>query len=211
VHWWGSAVVQSIFLHHYFPQIKRRRECVRDSDNWQDDVINIDDHITLHSINERYVDEIFALVQKNKAWLQTAMDWPRFVLSVEDSRKMAQGNYILHHRGYAKMFLIFQDEKMVGVFSFNQIEPTNKTAYIGYWLDKDVLGLGIISRALETVIHKYAREGLARRFVIKCIVSNVASNQVALRNGFLLEGRLKQAEFLNGEFHDQNIYARIIG
>ena len=64
---------------------------MRDSDNWQDDVINIDDHITLHSINERYVDEIFALVQKNKAWLQTAMDWPRFVLSVEDSRKMAQG------------------------------------------------------------------------------------------------------------------------
>ncbi|MFZ3388243.1 50S ribosomal protein L7/L12-serine acetyltransferase [Buttiauxella gaviniae] len=184
---------------------------MRDSENWQDDVINIDDHITLHSINERYVDEIFALVQKNKAWLQTAMDWPRFVLSVEDSRKMAQGNYILHHRGYAKMFLIFQDEKMVGVFSFNQIEPTNKTAYIGYWLDKDVLGSGIISRALDAVIHKYACEGLARRFVIKCIVSNVASNKVALRNGFLLEGRLKQAEFLNGEFHDQNIYARIIG
>lgn len=184
---------------------------MRDSDNWQDDVINIDDYITLHSINERYVDEIFALVQKNKAWLQTAMDWPRFVLSVEDSRKMAQGNYILHHRGYAKMFLIFQDKKMVGVFSFNQIEPTNKTAYIGYWLDKDALGAGIISRALDAVIHKYAREGLVRRFVIKCIVSNVASNQVALRNGFVLEGRLKQAEFLNGEFHDQNIYARIIG
>ncbi|UNK59433.1 50S ribosomal protein L7/L12-serine acetyltransferase [Buttiauxella ferragutiae] len=183
---------------------------MRDSDNWQDDLINIDDSITLHSIHECYVDEIFALVQKNKAWLRMAMDWPQYVLSVEDSRKMAQGNYLLHHRGYAKMFLIFQQQKMVGVISFNQIEPTNKVAYIGYWLDKDAQGQGIISRALQAVVEKYSREGMVRRFVIKCIVSNTASNQVALRNGFTLEGRLKQAEFLNGVFYDQNIYGRIV-
>ena len=183
---------------------------MRDSDNWQDDLINIDDSMTLHSIHERFADEIFALVQKNKTWLQTAMDWPQYVLSVEDSRKMAQGNYILHHRGYAKMFLIFLHQKMVGVISFNQIEPTNKVAYIGYWLDKDAQGQGIISRAIQAVVEKYAREGVVRRFVIKCIVSNLASNQVALRNGFILEGCLKQAEFLNGEFHDQNIYGRIV-
>lgn len=183
---------------------------MRDSEHWQDELINIDDSITLHSIHERYVDEIFALVQKNKAWLQTAMDWPQYVLSVEDSRKMAQGNYMLHHRGFAKMFLIFQQQKMVGVVSFNQIEPTNKTAYIGYWLDKDALGQGIISRAIQALVEKYSREGVVRRFVIKCIVSNFASNQVARGNGFTLEGRLKQAEFLNGEFHDQNIYGRIV-
>jgi len=41
-------------------------------------------------------------------------------------------------------------------------------------------------------------------------VTNHASNQVALRNGFTLEGCLKEAEFLNGKFHDQNLYARII-
>jgi len=183
---------------------------VRDSDNWQDDVIKVDDNIALHSIHESYADEIFALVQKNKAWLQTAMDWPQYVISVEDSRKMAQGNYILHHRGFAKMFLIRLNGKMIGVVSFNQIEPTNKTAYIGYWLDENVLGQGVISHALDAVMQKYADEGLVRRFVIKCIVSNTASNRVAQRNGFALEGRLKQAEYLNGEFHDQNIYGRII-
>ncbi|RJT24171.1 50S ribosomal protein L7/L12-serine acetyltransferase [Buttiauxella izardii] len=183
---------------------------MRDSDNWPDDVITVDENIALHSIHESHADEIFALVQKNKAWLQTAMDWPQYVISVEDSRKMAQGNYILHHRGFAKMFLIRLNGNMIGVVSFNQIEPTNKTAYIGYWLDENVLGQGVISRALDAVMQKYANEGLVRRFVIKCIVSNTASNRVAQRNGFALEGRLKQAEYLNGEFHDQNIYGRII-
>ncbi len=49
-----------------------------------------------------------------------------------------------------------------------------------------------------------------RRFVIKCRVDNPQSNQVALRNGFILEGCLKQAEFLNDAYDDVNLYARII-
>ncbi|HBA9246457.1 TPA: 50S ribosomal protein L7/L12-serine acetyltransferase, partial [Escherichia coli] len=46
--------------------------------------------------------------------------------------------------------------------------------------------------------------------VIKCRVDNPQSNQVALRNGFILEGCLKQAEFLNDAYDDVNLYARII-
>lgn len=33
---------------------------------------------------------------------------------------------------------------------------------------------------------------------------------VALRNGFIREGCLKQAEFLNDAYDDVNLYARII-
>ncbi len=180
------------------------------AENWQDDVINVNEKITLHSIHERYVDELFALVVRNKTWLQKAMEWPQYVTSREDGLKNAQGNYILHHRGYAKMFLIYLDKRMVGVISFNQIEPTNKTAYLGYWLDEGAQGQGIISQALEAMVAKYSSEGVVRRFVIKCILTNEASNKVAQRSGFAFEGCLRQAEFLNGEFHDQNIYARIV-
>lgn len=183
---------------------------MQDVENWQDEVIALDENLTLRSVSEKYVDDIFELVRKNQRWLQKAMEWPQYVTSRDDSLKTVQGNYILHHRGYAKMFLIYRDEQMIGVFSFNQIEPTNRTAYIGYWLDEDCQGQGVISRALEAVIAKYASEGSVRRFVIKCIVANEASNRVAVRNGFTLEGRLRQAEYLNGEYHDQNIYARIV-
>lgn len=183
---------------------------MQDVENWQDEVIALDEDLTLRSVSEKYVDDIFELVRKNQRWLHKAMEWPQYVTSRDDSLKTVQGNYILHHRGYAKMFLIYRDEQMIGVFSFNQIEPTNRTAYIGYWLDEDCQGQGVISRALEAVFAKYASEGSVRRFVIKCIVTNEASNRVAVRNGFTLEGRLRQAEYLNGEYHDQNIYARIV-
>jgi RimJ/RimL family protein N-acetyltransferase len=49
---------------------------------------------------------------------------------------------MLHQRGYAKMFLLFLRDEMVGVLSFNQIEPLNKTGYIGYWIDEHHQGQG---------------------------------------------------------------------
>jgi hypothetical protein len=33
---------------------------------------------------------------------------------------------MLHQRGYAKMFLIFKDDALVGVLSFNTIEPRTR-------------------------------------------------------------------------------------
>jgi len=176
---------------------------------WPDEVIEVNGDIYLHSVNETFSEPLFTLVMRNQAWLQTAMNWPQYVSTVEDTRKTLMANYLLHHRHYTKMYLIFYRGEMVGVFSFNLIEPTNKTAYIGYWLDEQRQGKGIISATIETIIAKFSTEGLVRRFVIKCIVENSASNQVALRNGFAFEGCLKQAEFLNGQYHDQNIYGRI--
>lgn len=174
------------------------------------EIIEVNDTLHLRAVEECHVTGLYQRVRKNSAWLQQFLDWPQYVKSEEDTRKTVLGNIMLHQRGYAKMFLIFDGEEMLGVLSFNQIEPLNKTAYIGYWLDEAQQGKGILSRALQAFIHYYAWRGEIRRFVIKCRVKNLASNQVALRNGFELEGCLKQAEFLNGHYDDVNLYARII-
>lgn len=176
----------------------------------QDDLIPVSDTLALCAINEQDVAELHQLVLKNKAWLQQFLDWPQYVGSEDDSLKNAQSNIMLHQRGYAKMFLLKFKGRIIGVLSFNSVEPTNKTAYIGYWLDEDHQRQGLLSQALQAFMAFYAARGDVRRFVIKCRVENAASNQVALRNGFTREGCLKEAEFLNGRFDDQYIYARII-
>lgn len=172
--------------------------------------IPVTEALTLIAIDERYVSDLHQLVVKNQRWLQQSLSWAGEVRSEEETRRHMQGNVMLHQRDYAKMFLLFLEKRPIGVLSFNQIEPQNKTAYIGYWIDEDHQGQGYLSRSLQAFIHHYARSGLVRRFVIKCRVPNTRSNQVALRNGFVLEGCLRQAEYLNGSYDDQNIYARII-
>jgi ribosomal-protein-serine acetyltransferase len=173
------------------------------------EIIPVSAHLELRAVEESHAPELHKLVVKNRAWLQQSLDWPQYVGSEEDSLKNIQGNQMLHQRGYAKMFLIFLDNALVGVISFNAIEPLNKTGYIGYWLDESHQGQGILSQALQRFIRYYVERKEIRRFVIKCRAANEASNRVALKNGFELEGRLKQAEFLNGHYDDQNIYARI--
>ena len=174
------------------------------------EIIPVSDALELRAVEERYAADLHNLVVKNKTFLQTAFDWAQHVGSEDDTRRNVQSNQMLHQRGYAKMFLLFLQEEIVGVLSFNQIEPINKTAYIGYWIDEHHQGQGLLSQALQAFMHYYARRGEVRRFVIKCRVANHKSNQVALRNGFTLEGCLKQAEYLNGAYDDQNIYGRII-
>ncbi|MCK6903657.1 50S ribosomal protein L7/L12-serine acetyltransferase [Enterobacter sp. NFIX59] len=173
------------------------------------EIIPVSQHIELRSVEEHYATDLHNLVVKNRAFLQTAFDWAQHVGSEEDTRRNVQSNQMLHQRGYAKMFMIFKDGALVGVLSFNTIEPTNKAGYIGYWLDEAHQGLGILSRSLQAFMRYYVERGEIRRFVIKCRVANQHSNSVAVRNGFTLEGCLREAEYLNGRFDDVNIYGRI--
>ena len=46
--------------------------------------------------------------------------------------------------------------------------------------------------------------------MIKCRVDNVKSNRWRCAMAFQLEGCMQQAEFLNGDYYDVNLYARII-
>ena len=173
------------------------------------EIIPVTQDIELRAVEERYTADLHNLVVKNRAFLQTAFDWAQHAISEEDTRRNVQSNQMLHQRGYAKMFLIFKDDALVGVLSFNTIEPTNKAGYIGYWLDEAHQGQGILSQSLQAFMRYYAERGEIRRFVIKCRVANQNSNSVAVRNGFTLEGCLREAEYLNGRFDDVNIYGRI--
>ncbi|HID9089373.1 50S ribosomal protein L7/L12-serine acetyltransferase [Enterobacter mori] len=173
------------------------------------EIIPVSQQIELRSVEERYTTDLHNLVIKNKIFLQTAFDWAQHVGSEEDTRRNVQSNQMLHQRGYAKMFLIFHDDALAGVLSFNAIEPANKTGYIGYWLDEAHQGRGILSRSLQAFMRHYVELGTVRRFVIKCRVDNHSSNAVALRNGFMLEGCLREAEYLNGRYDDVNTYARL--
>ncbi|MEH4745595.1 50S ribosomal protein L7/L12-serine acetyltransferase [Enterobacter asburiae] len=173
------------------------------------EIIPVSDALELRAVEERYAADLHNLVVKNKTFLQTAFDWAQHVGSEDDTRRNVQSNQMLHQRGYAKMFLIFKDDALVGVLSFNTIEPTNKTGYIGYWLDEGHQGQGSLSRSLQAFMRYYVERGEIRRFVIKCRVANQHSNGVAVRNGFTLEGCLREAEYLNGRFDDVNIYGKI--
>ncbi len=134
---------------------------------------SVTDQLTLRAVDERY-DTDTAGGRINTGYSIRLAGPPRSTAKMKPvamSRKRDAAPARLREN-----VLLFLRDEMVGVLSFNQIEPLNKTGYIGYWIDEHHQGQGLLSQALQAFMHYYARRGEVRRFVIKCRVANHKSN-----------------------------------
>ncbi|WP_294893193.1 50S ribosomal protein L7/L12-serine acetyltransferase [uncultured Gilliamella sp.] len=177
--------------------------------NNQKDMIDVDKHLCLAPANNQYASDIYNIITSNREYFSQFMAWPKFVKNQTDTALFLDSCWLKHQQNESKTYVILLKGQAIGLLSFNQIDKNNKTAYIGYWLDSSKQGNGIMTVAINALIKHYAMQKIIRRFVIKCAVNNEKSNAIAKRCGFSYEGTLKQAEYINGTFHDQNIYGLI--
>ena len=178
------------------------------NDNQQNGIYVTED-IYLKTATTHYAKALYHIIDSNRVFFSQFMAWPKFVKCESDTANFLADCFVKHQRDQTKTYVILHNNLSVGLLSFNYIDKNNKTAYLGYWLDSKAQGKGIITQAIQALTHHYAVKKIIKRFVIKCAVTNLKSNQVAKRCGFDYEGTLKQAEYLNDAFYDQNIYSLI--
>jgi ribosomal-protein-alanine N-acetyltransferase len=84
------------------------------------------------------------------------------------------------------------------------------TAEIGYWLGEDFWNRGIMTQAVGAFTdYLFAEFGLRRVFAVP-YSNSPASCRTLEKNGFLLEGRLRQSVIKDGVILDQLMYARTL-
>ena len=82
-----------------------------------------------------------------------------------------------------------------------------KNAEMGYWLAEPYWGKGVITRAIPQMIdYGFANFDITRIFA-RPFGSNLASQRVLEKTGFILEARFEKTFFKNGQFEDELIYA----
>jgi ribosomal-protein-serine acetyltransferase len=97
---------------------------------------------------------------------------------------------------------IFKKGELIGSIGFADFDWKSKTTEIGYWIDRDQEGRGIVSRATKRLI-EYAFSDLdLNRIQIRCTAGNTRSAAIPERFGFIKEGCLRQSQFRNGKLHD---------
>jgi ribosomal-protein-serine acetyltransferase len=104
--------------------------------------------------------------------------------------------------------ILFRGE-IVGAASFNQIDWTNKTAYIGYWLTAEYQGNGIMTKTARALTDYAIKELKLNRVVIKAAVENKKSRAIPEKLGFVNEGCIRQAEWLYDHYVDHMIYGML--
>ncbi|WP_343076315.1 GNAT family protein [Pullulanibacillus sp. KACC 23026] len=81
---------------------------------------------------------------------------------------------------------------------------------IGYWLGQGFQGKGIMTKALEAVIHYGFTELNLNRIEIQAAVGNKKSRALPESLGFKEEGRIRQAEWLYDHYVDHVVYGLLV-
>jgi len=111
---------------------------------------------------------------------------------------------VCHHFGIE----LKSEKKLVGVIGLNHIDSFNQGASLSYWINEKYWRKGIASEAIKPVIDFAFNELKLRRLYLFAYASNKASNNLAKKLGFELEGTLKQSHKskATGQIFDANCY-----
>ena len=143
-------------------------------------------------------EELFMLVDENRAYLRKWLPWLDYNKTVDDTREFIKTSL----RDYAEqrsMIHVVEDEgRICGVCGFNSINRTIKAGFIGYWVSQQSHGKGLISKAcgyLETL----GFDGLGlNKIEIHIAQENAPSRAVAERLNYQNTGIILDAEWLYG-------------
>lgn len=149
----------------------------------------------------RYAEEIFALIDADRARLQYWLDWVEHTKSVDDSKAFCQFSLNQCAQGKGLIVGIWHRGRFAGTVGLEDINPFVGSAEIGYWLGEAFEGHGLITHACRAMIaHAFGALGL-QRLQIRVQPTNARSRAVAQRLGFRHEGTLRQV----GRIEDRRI------
>ncbi|WP_316802038.1 GNAT family protein [Pedobacter nototheniae] len=167
----------------------------------------IDHNITLELIHEGHAESLFRSIDENRSHLSRFLSWVAHMKSVEDARNYIKTCNQLHNEAKEVSFVIIDAGKVVGRIGLHHISALNKTAAIGYWLEEQAVGKGIIINSCKKLID-YGFDVLGlNRIEIKAATQNLKSQAVPQKLNFVKEGILRQAEIANNQFLDLIVYS----
>lgn len=111
------------------------------------------------------------------------------------------------NKGWPEAFAIVlkENNKMIGTCDFWPVEGDG-IYEMGYVLNPDYWNLGIMSEAGKKVVDFAFNNYGVRRMELNHLEGNFPSQKVALKLGFIYEGRKRKSQKVNKEFKDQIYY-----
>ena len=160
-------------------------------------------------VTERHAEELFALVDRNRAYLRQWMPWVAPSYSIEDARGFLKRSVERFARdGFFQAGIRYQT-KLAGVIGFHELDGVNNRISIGYWLSEDMQGKGLMTRACRAMVDYAIRERGLHRVEIRCAPGNERSRAIPRRLGFVEEGLIRQDQHLYDKYDDSVVYGML--
>ena len=152
-------------------------------------------------------EELFAVLESNREYLGQWLPWMSDAPAIRDERKFILDSLEKFGRNEMASYAIRSEGRIVGGLGFAHIDWLNRSCSVGYWLDKNYTGRGIITRCCKALFETCFDDLMLHRISLHAAVENARSRAVAERLGMRPEGVSKETRILNGHFVDDAHYA----
>ncbi|WP_033342449.1 GNAT family N-acetyltransferase [Catenuloplanes japonicus] len=154
--------------------------------------LTVDDDLRLTLAEPHHAEPITALMLRNQDRLARWQPWAAYRPSVESTRSYIRGCLDRFAEGRETYLMIEHDGVPVGACGMRRDAQT-LIADIGYWLDADAEGKGLVTRAVTALTDAAFDSYGMRRAEIRTMVTNKRARAVAERCGYDFEGVLRRA------------------
>lgn len=171
----------------------------------------IDSEIMLGFLGIEDTDKLMRLVDKNRDYLRVWLPWLDNILQPEDATRLILNLLEQYRTNNGFQFGIWYKGELCGIIGLQGVNWSNRSTSIGYWLDEEHQGKGIITRSCIAVIDIAFKEMSLNRIEIRCAEQNNKSKAVPERLGFMVEGVMRDAEWLYDHYVNHIIYSILAG
>jgi PhzF family phenazine biosynthesis protein len=158
--------------------------------------------LTLRQPELEDAEELYATVDKNRAYLRQWLPWLEYNTEAAHSAEFIATSRQQAAQGVTLNLLICQEGEIAGIVGFNLINQVNKSGQIGYWLAEGHQGRGIMHRSVRAIMQYGFQELGLNSLMIAAAMENAKSRAVARQLGFHELGIDPQAEWLYDHYVD---------
>ncbi len=171
--------------------------------------IQVNEETQLRLLEERHVEEYFALIERNKEHLHEWVAVEAYEGSVETLRAYVKQRLLQFVNGEGYHLGIWYQDALVGVLDY-RLNWRRRKVELGYWIDATMQGKGLVIRACRTMVRHAFEEHEVHKVEISCATDNTRSRAVAERLGFTQEGILRQTDRLHDRYVDGVFYGLLV-
>jgi len=171
--------------------------------------IDIDNELHLELIHPSHAQDIFDLVGRNRELFRTWLEWVDSSKSIDDTKAFINHELQNYANHICINCMIFYNNKLVGNVGLLGMRKGYgiKRGVLGYWLDADFHGKGVMRRAVKKMIEIGFEHYDLDKIKLRCAVLNNRSCNVAQKLGFTHEGLQRDEIKVNSKIMDVNVYA----
>lgn len=154
---------------------------------------------------------IFRVINSNREHLKKWFEWEASTKKVKDTL-----NYLSENDKRAKKsdkieYGIYVEDKYIGNISAFNIDTKNKSVEFGYWISSKFTRKGYVTEAVKILEKEFFENFNFNRIKIKCDEKNIASQGVAKKCGYKLEGTFRQDAFIESQnrFRNTKVFSKL--